>query len=81
MVLKNALSDEKSYKKILIYDISYKTFMGVKPTRIRFDEVTKIYNGTRYSELFNSWMYNRVYDKLNYLKELLNLLKDISNKF
>ena len=79
--MKNALSDEKSYKKILIYDISYKTFMGVKPTRIRFAEVTKIYNGTRYSELFDSWMYNRVYDKLNYLKELLNLLKDISKKF
>ena len=47
------LLDEKSYESILIYDISYKTFMGVKPLRIRFDEVygvIKIYDGNRYLE-------------------------------
>ena len=27
----NILLDEKLYKNILIYDISYKTFMGSKP--------------------------------------------------
>ena len=49
----NILLDEKSYESILIYDISYKTFMGVKPLRIRFDEVygvIKIYDGNRYLE-------------------------------
>ena len=39
----NILLDEKSFKnkyeKILIYDISYKTFMGAKPMRIRFDKL------------------------------------------
>ena len=34
----NILLEEKSYENILIYDISYKTFMGAKPLRIRFDE-------------------------------------------
>ena len=32
----NILLDEKSYENILIYDTSYKTFMSVKPLRIRF---------------------------------------------
>ena len=34
----------------MTYDISFKTFIGVKPLRIRFDEVygiIKIYDGTR----------------------------------
>ena len=50
----NILLDKKSYKtykNILIYDISYKTFMGSKPLRIRFDEIDefiKIYDGIRY---------------------------------
>ena len=33
------------------YEISYKTFMGAKPLRIRFDEIDgfiKIYDGIRY---------------------------------
>ena len=30
----NILLDAKLYKNILIYDISYKTFMGSKPLRI-----------------------------------------------
>ena len=37
--LRDVLLDEKSEKNILIYDISYKTFMGSKPLRIRFDEI------------------------------------------
>ena len=59
----NILLDEKSYENILIYGISYKTFMGVKPLRIRFDKVygvIKICDGTRYLELFDSWIYNRI---------------------
>ena len=44
------LLDEKSYKtykNILIYDISYKSFMGSIALRIRFDEIDgfiKIYD-------------------------------------
>ena len=68
--LDNILLNEKSYENILIYDISYKTFMGAKSLRIRFDEVygvISIFDGTRYLELIDSWFYNRIYDKINYL--------------
>ena len=35
----NILIDEKSQKNILICDISYKTLIGSKPFRIRFDKI------------------------------------------
>ena len=51
----NILLDEKSYKNryenILIYDISYKTFMVAKPLHVRFDKISgfiKIYDGIKY---------------------------------
>ena len=31
--------DEKLYENIFIYDVSYKTYIGAKPLRIRFDKV------------------------------------------
>ena len=53
----------KKCENILIYDISYKTFMGSISLRIRFDEIDgfiKIYDGIRYLVLYsNSW-----YDKM-----------------
>ena len=51
------LLDKKSYKNILIYDISYKNFKGKKVLRIMFIRVRgliKIFNGIRYSEVFES---------------------------
>ena len=33
----NILIDEKSHENMLIYDISYKTLIGPKPLRIRFE--------------------------------------------
>ena len=33
------LSEKKLYENILIYDISYKTFMGTKSLRIWFDKI------------------------------------------
>ena len=32
------LIDKNSYENILIYDILYKTLIGAKPLRIRFDK-------------------------------------------
>ena len=52
----------KTYKDILIYDISYKIVM-----RIRFNEVNgciKIYDGIRYLVLFPSERYNKIYDRV-----------------
>ena len=66
----NILLDEKSYENILIFDISYKTFMGSKPLRIRFDEIygfIKIYDGIRQFILFGTGWYDAVYNRTRYL--------------
>ena len=60
----------KAYKNILIYDISYKIFMGSKPLIIGFDEINgfiRIYYGIRYLVLFCSGLYDVIYDKIKYL--------------
>ena len=46
----NISLDEKSYKNILIYDISYKIVIGAKPLRIMFHKVNgfiRDYDGTK----------------------------------
>ena len=70
----NILLDEKSHKiseNILIYDISYKTFMGGKPLRIWFEKIDgfiKIYDGIRYLVLFGSKRYDATYNRIRYLE-------------
>ena len=70
----NILLDRKLYKNsdenILVYNISYKPFMGKKPLVIRFDEVDgliKIYDGTRYLVLFSPRWYDAIYNTIRYL--------------
>ena len=53
----NILIDEKSHENILIYDISYKTLIYSKPSRIRFNKINgfiRICDGTRHLTLFDS---------------------------
>ena len=41
----------------MTYDISYKSLIGSKPLRIRFDKIEgfiRIYDGTRYLTLFGT---------------------------
>ena len=69
----NILIDEKSHENILIYDISYKTLIGSKSLRIRFDKIDgfiRIYDGTRYLALFGSEKYDAIYDRIRYLISL-----------
>ena len=57
--LDNILIDKKSYENILIYDIPYKTLIGSKPLRVRFDKtdgIIRIYDRTRYLTLFLKYM-------------------------
>ena len=57
--LSNILLDKKSYKYILIYNISCKIFIGPKPLHIRFDKIDgHIYNGTIYLVLFGPEKYD-----------------------
>ena len=68
--LDNILIDEKSYENILICKISYKTLIGVKSLRIRFNKVDRfirVYNGTRYLVLFGGEKYDFIYNRIRYL--------------
>ena len=68
--LDDILIDEESYENVLIYDISYKTLIGVKPLQIRFnkiDGIIRIYDRSRYLTLFGTKEYDAIYDKIRYL--------------
>ena len=39
--LGNILIDEKTYKNILVYNISHKTLIDAKPLRIRFNKINR----------------------------------------
>ena len=63
----NILLDKNSYKNLLIYNISYKTFMGEKPSRIWFNKIDgfiKIDNVVRYLGLLK---FNEVYERIKFL--------------
>ena len=65
--------DEKSYKNILFYDILYKTLIGAKPLRIRFDKVNefiRVHDETRYLVLFDPEKYDAIYNRIRYLIRL-----------
>ena len=68
----NILIDEKSHENTLIYNISYKTLIGLKPLCTRFhktDGFSRIYDGTRFLTLFGSKKYT-IYNKIRYLTSL-----------
>ena len=61
----NILMDGKPNQHILIYGISYKTLIGAKPLRSRFNKVDgfiRIYDGARFSIFLGS----EKYDKISY---------------
>ena len=73
--LDNILIDEKSHENILIYDISYKTSIGSKPWRIRFnkiDGITRIYDKSRYLKLFGNKKHEAIYNKIRYIISIKN---------
>ena len=59
--------NEKSYKGILVYDISCKNLIGAKPLRTRFDKVDGAYDGTRYLVLFGLEKYDAICNRIRYL--------------
>ena len=72
--LDNILTDEKSHKNILIYDISYKTLIGPKHLWNKFDKIIdgflRIYDETRYLTLFGSESHDPNYHRIRYLVSL-----------
>ena len=65
----NILMDEKSYEKILVYNISNKRLIAANPLHIRSDEIdrfTRVYDGTIYLVLLGSKKYS-IYNRIRYL--------------
>ena len=70
---------QKSYENILIYEVSFKNFIGAKPLRIIFDKVNgfvRDYDGIKYLVLFGLEKYDAIYDRIIYL---IGLKSDITN--
>ena len=68
--LDNISTDKKSYENILVYNISYKSLIGSKPLRIRFDKLDwfiRVYVGTWYLVLFGTEKYGYIYNRIRYL--------------
>ena len=66
----NILINERSYKNILAYNISYKTLIGAKRLRLRFDNVNefiRVYDGNRYIVLFGVGKHDFIYNRIRYL--------------
>ena len=71
--LDNILIDQKSYKNILFYNISYKSLTDSMPLRIRFgriDVYIRVYDGTTYLILFGSEKHDFVDNRIRYLTEV-----------
>ena len=65
------------HENILVYDISYKTLIGAKPLRIRFNEVNgfiRIYDGTKYFLLFGLEKCDAIYNRIRYLIYLKSVI-------
>ena len=61
------LIDEKQYQNSLAYNISYKTLIGEKPLRTRFNNVEgfiRVYDETRYLVLFGPEKYDVIYNRI-----------------
>ena len=57
-------------KYVLGYSISYKTLMGAKALRIRFNKIDgfiRVSDETRYSVLFGGEKYDFIYSRITYL--------------
>ena len=79
------LLNKKSLKDNLVYDLSYKTCMGRKPLRIRFDQIygsIKVYNGIRYLVIFDHWLLDEIYNRIRYTaSEKSGITNNINHKF
>ena len=54
----------------MVYNISYKTLIGAKPLRIRFNNVEgfiRVYDETTYLVLFGPEKYDVIYNRIRYL--------------
>ena len=73
---------QKSYENILIYEVSFKNFIGAKPLRIIFDKVNgfvRDYDGIKYLVLFGLEKYDAIFDRIIYLIGLKSYITYVSS--
>ena len=81
---RDILFDEKKNENNVIYDISYRIFMGSIPLCIMFDEIDgfiKIYDGIRYLVLLYGGFYDEIHHRINYLIIVRSTVIMTQNKF
>ena len=75
----------KTYENILIYDISYKTFIGSIPLGIRFDQTDwfiKIYDGLRHLAILDHTWFDEICGSVKYLiSEKSGITDSINHNF
>ena len=62
--------DEKHYKNLSVYNISYKTLIGAKLLSIRFDKIdgfVRVYDRARCLVSFGPEKYDIIYNRIRYL--------------
>ena len=78
--LNDILLDKKLYKNISIYDISYKTSMGPKSLRIRFNKIDRfimVLDGKiKHLVLFDYLLFDEICNKIKYI---ISKKSDITN--
>ena len=71
----NIIICKKQHENILIYDISYKTLIGGKPLRIRFDKIDgfiRVYDGSWCLLSFGLVKYDAIYNRIRSLTSQKN---------
>ena len=61
------LTNEKPYENILVYGISYKTFISAKPFSIRINGFIRACYGIRYLALLGPEKYDAIFNRIRYL--------------
>ena len=68
----------------MIYDISYKTLIGPRPLRIRFDKIDgfiRIFDGNTYLVLLCPERYDALYDRTRYFVSLKSGIIVVSSHY
>ena len=82
--LHNILKEKKSYKNILVYNISFKILIGANSLRIKFnkiDEFIRVFDKIRYLVLFEAEKYDLIYNRIIVLIKSVVFNKDKNNYY
>ena len=68
------LIDEKFKENVLVYDILYRTLVGTKPLRVRFNKIhglDRVYDGSMYFVLLGLEKYDAIQNRNSGLENMM----------